>query len=100
MDKKIERHTQTVLVIEGKPYSLVREINPTDNHVCDKCDLKWLCDEPDEHYKFHALCVPDSLDPSWFFVEDWDIIKTPLVCYVTGCEMCSDSDKCSLLADD
>lgn len=84
MEKTMERHNQTVLVIEGKPYSLVHEINPVDNYVCDKCDLKWLCDEGNEYYKFHALCVPDSLDASYFFVEDWDIIQTPLVCYCTG----------------
>lgn len=99
MDKKLERHNQTVLVIEGHPYSLVREINPVDNYVCDKCALKEDCWEDDGNYRFHSFCIPDSLDSSWFFIEDWDIIKTPLVCYCTGCEMCTDSDKCAMLAD-
>ena len=100
MEKKLERQNQTVLVIEGKPYSLVHEINPVDNNVCNRCDLRWLCNEIDVNYALHALCMPDSLDGSWFFVEDWDIIKTPIVCYCTGCEMCTDSDKCALLGDD
>lgn len=100
MEKKLERHNQTVLVVEGKPYSLVRELNPTWNYVCERCGLLDLCKGDAEGSRFWNLCTPEEDSRGWFFIEDWDIIKTPLVCYCTGCEMCTDSDKCSLLNDD
>lgn len=84
MEKTMERHNQTVLVLEGKPYSLVRELNPTSNAVCGKCDLHEMCRGPKGRMDFASLCWPDGLSSGWYFVEDWDIIQTPLVCYCTG----------------
>lgn len=84
MKKELERHNQTVLVIEGHPYSLVREIEPKTNDVCGICDLNELCQCVAGKLGFLGMCQFDDDDQSWFFVEDWDIIETPLVCYATG----------------
>lgn len=84
MKKDLERHNQTVLVIEGHPYSLVREIEPTSNAVCEKCELRSRCIEDDDKHEYWDLCTPDYDNGMWFFIEDWDIIQTPLVCYCTG----------------
>lgn len=84
MKKELERHYMTVLVIEGYPYSLVREIEPKTNDVCSICDLNELCQCVAGKLGFLGLCQFDDDDQSWFFVQDYDIIQTPLVCYVTG----------------
>lgn len=84
MNSNLERHNQTVLVIEGKPYSLVRELNPTSNAVCGKCELAEKCRGPKGRMDLDYMCWPDGLDSSWYFIEDWDIIQTPIVCYCTG----------------
>lgn len=59
MKKTLERHNQTVLVIEGHPYSLVREINPTSNGVCNKCDLREKCNDDPDYYNLWDLCTPE-----------------------------------------
>lgn len=84
MKKILERHNQTVLVAEGVPYSLVREIEPKTNDVCSICDLNELCHCVAGKLGFLGLCQFDDDDQSWFFVQDWDILDKPLVCYATG----------------
>lgn len=84
MKKELERHNQTVLVIDGHPYSLVREINPTSNMVCSQCELRQYCKVDNVGLVFMPLCTPEGQGENWFFIEDWDIIQTPLVCYCTG----------------
>ena len=80
----MERHNQTVLVLEGIPYSLVRELNPTSNEVCGKCDLREQCISNGKRMDYASLCWPDGLSSGWFFLQDWDILDKPLVCYATG----------------
>lgn len=84
MKKELERHNQTVLVIEGIPYSLVRELNPTSNEICGRCDLFDLCKGSANGFRFWNLCTPEDDSRGWFFLQDWDILDKPLVCYATG----------------
>lgn len=64
----------TMLVINGVPYSLVKRKNPSDNSVCEKCDLYQLCKEGKSYGSLEPICYDEFHDSAWFFVEDWDIL--------------------------
>lgn len=82
MKNIVERDFTTVLVIEGKPYSLVRELNPKNNYVCQRCDLRFLCKEFDREGQLHKLCTPEGSGETWFFIEDWEIIDRQIRDYI------------------
>lgn len=64
----------TIVIIEGVPYVLKKEIEPTENDPCKLCALKEKCGG----LFFLELCASDNRDDSWFFVEDWDIVESVL----------------------
>ena len=72
---KIEKDKSTVLVINGTPYSLVRDLEPQNNHVCYKCDLAENAENLVGKCDFINLCTPETLGCEWYFVIDWDIIN-------------------------
>ena len=79
---KIEKDESTVLVINGVPYSLVQDLEPKDNGVCSKCDLKDMCQYTGDRQDMRVLCWPAGLGSSWYFVIDWDIINKKINDYL------------------
>lgn len=82
MKTTVERDFTTALVINGKPYSLVRELNPISNAVCGKCDLREMCLGEKGRMDLAALCWPDGESETWFFIEDWQIIDRQIRDYI------------------
>lgn len=78
----IEKDESTVLVINGVPYSLVRDLEPNNNLVCNRCDLAEMCPYIGEQFYEHFLCWPKSLGPEWYFIIDWDIINKQISDYL------------------
>ena len=79
---KIEKDKSTVLVINGVPYSLVRDLEPQNNHVCNKCDLAEISENLVGKCDLINLCTPETLGCEWYFVIDWDIINKPICDYL------------------
>lgn len=78
---KVVREPITLLVLEGVPYSLVRH-EPIDYcSPCEACDLSDLCYGQDAMMNLRKLCTPDGLGESYFFEEDWDIVKKRVIDY-------------------
>lgn len=72
---KIRKDESTVLVINGTPYSLVRDLDLKAGVVCDKCDLREMCKTTNNRMDLGGLCWPEGLSSAWYFIIDWDIIN-------------------------
>lgn len=79
---KIEKDESTVLVINGVPYSLVRDLEKADNKVCEKCDLSEDCCFGDDFSLYRKLCSIAPLKEDWYFKIDWDIINKRICDYL------------------
>lgn len=79
---KLVKDDSTVLVINGVPYSLVKDLEPQNNHVCGKCDLAEIAECTVGTCDFRVLCTPESLGAEWYFVIDWDIINKEIRDYL------------------
>lgn len=75
------KDTQTVLVINGRPYSLVATEVPTSFCPCDMCDLSKLCASHDDALPLYSLCSPIRTKTAYFFKEDWDIANKQISDY-------------------
>lgn len=64
----------TLIVLEGVPYLLEKQVDATINDVCSLCDLKYECMNDDKGYKFVHLCSSDLRGEEWFFKKDWDVL--------------------------
>lgn len=79
---KLIKEESNVLVIDGVPYSLVRDNECKPCVVCDKCDLSHLCIENDTTTKYIDLCKREGMSSSWYFVIDWDISDKRIIDYL------------------
>lgn len=59
----------TVIITEGRIYALFREINPTTNEVCGKCELREMCESGIEINKLSNLCLTCDVPGDGFFLE-------------------------------
>lgn len=75
---KTKEHWPTIIVTNGKPYQLVKLERKGVNDPCTMCDLRLICDAPDEFFDLINLCKSDARDDSWYFEEDWTIFDKPL----------------------
>lgn len=73
---------QTLLVIKGVPYRLVREKFITINEPCRLCDLKELCKQGNGALNFLPLCSARDRSNAWFFKENWDCVNYPIMSFV------------------
>lgn len=76
------RDKSTVLVLNGVPFSLVREDPVLHYDVCYVCDLMNVCFEGLEELNLINLCRPINQDGRWFFKTDWDILGKRILSYV------------------
>lgn len=76
------RDNSTVLVLNGVPFSLVREDPLVHYDVCDVCDLVDVCYKGLEGLNLINLCMPINRDGRWFFKTDWDILNKKILGYV------------------
>lgn len=73
MNKKTKGHWPTVIIMNGRPYQLVKLERKGVNNPCSVCDLRWECDVPNDHVDLLSLCISDDRDDGWYFEEDWSI---------------------------
>ena len=66
---------KTVLVINGKPYSLVASEVHTKFCPCDMCDLSRYCEGNGNTLPLYPLCSPIRTKTAFFFKEDWDVVN-------------------------
>lgn len=84
---KLIKDESSVLVIDGVPFSLVRDNECQPCVVCDKCDLRHLCIEKDTNTKYIDLCMSEGRSSSWYFIIDWDIVAKRIFDYLDiACE--------------
>lgn len=65
----------TLLVIKGTPYRLVREKFVTIYEPCRVCDLKELCKQGNGALNLLPLCTIRGGGGAWFFKENWDCVN-------------------------
>lgn len=82
MSKKLIKSETTVIVRMGVPYSLVKEDDPSNNEVCEKCALRNICSVGDKIGLLQPMCWDEFNDSAWYFVEDWDIMNYKVRDYV------------------
>lgn len=59
----------SVIITEGRIYALFREIHPTTNEVCGKCELRETCESGIEMHKLSDLCLTNDVPGDAFFLE-------------------------------
>lgn len=59
----------TVIITEGRIYALFREIRPTTNEVCGKCELRDMCESGIEIHKLSDLCLTYDVPGDGYFLE-------------------------------
>lgn len=79
---KTEEHWPTVIVMNGKPYQLVKLERKGINDPCTVCDLRWECEAPEGNYNLVKLCKSDDRDDGWCFEEDWTLFNKPLCDFI------------------
>lgn len=72
----------TVLVLNGKPYRLVREILVVSNNPCKMCDLRKLCLSGNGDTNLAPLCRGGDKSDAWFFKENWDCVNHRILEFV------------------
>lgn len=72
----------TVLVLNGKPYRLVRERFCTCFYPCRMCDLKQLCESGNGAKNLLPLCTIGNRSGAWFFKENYDCVNHHILEYV------------------
>lgn len=73
MNKKTNEHWPTVIIMEGRPYQLMKLERKGVNDPCSMCDLRQQCEPSDQHFNLMMLCKSDDRDDGWYFEEDWSI---------------------------
>lgn len=82
MSKMKNEHWPTVIVMNGRPYQLVKLERKGVNDPCTMCDLRWECDAPLDRFNLIKLCRSDDRDDEWYFTEDWTIFDKPLCDFI------------------
>lgn len=68
-----DEHWPTVIVMEGRPYQLVKLERKGVNDPCSMCDLRQRCEPSSQNFNLITLCKSDDRDDGWFFEGDWTI---------------------------
>ena len=76
------RNPNTLLVLDGVPYSLVRQVPINYCSPCTVCDLSDICCGQDDSMSLRKLCTPAGLGESYFFKEDWEAVKSSVIKYL------------------
>ena len=71
MNKKTNEHWPTVIIMEGRPYQLMKLERKGVNDPCSMCDLRQQCEPYDQYFNLMMLCKSDDRDDGWYFEEDW-----------------------------
>lgn len=82
MNKMTDEHWPIVIVIEGRPYQLVKLERKGVNDPCSMCDLRQRCEPSSQHFNLITLCKSDDRDYGWFFEEDWTIVSKQIIEFV------------------
>lgn len=82
MSKMKNEHWPTVIVMNGRPYQLVKLERKGVNDPCTMCDLRWECDAPEDYFNLIKLCKSDDRGDEWYFTEDWTIFDKPLCDFI------------------
>lgn len=82
MSKKKNGFWPTVIIMEGRPYQLMKLTRKGVNDPCSMCDLGSVCEEPFDHYNLIDLCRSDNRDDGWYFEEDWTIVGQHIIDFV------------------
>ena len=87
----IVKDESMVLVIDGVPYSLVKDKTCAPCIVCSKCDLSDICCNDVEYQKLLDLCMANGRSSAWYFKTDWDILTKKIADYIDyGVELQAD----------
>lgn len=82
MNKKTNEHWPTVIIMEGRPYQLMKLERKGVNDPCSMCDLRQQCEPSDQHFNLMMLCKSDDRDDGWYFEEDWTIVSKQIIEFV------------------
>lgn len=89
MNKKTNEHWPTVIIMEGRPYQLMKLERKGVNDPCSMCDLRQQCEPSDQYFNLMMLCKSDDRDDGWYFEEDWSIYGK-WICDFTNTELAED----------
>lgn len=82
MNKKKNEYWPTILIMEGRPYRLVKLERKGVNDPCSMCDLRQRCEPSSQSFNLITLCKSDDRDNGWFFEEDWTIVSKQIIEFV------------------
>lgn len=82
MNKKTNEHWPAVIVINGRPYQLMKLERKGVNDPCSMCDLRQQCEPSDQYFNLMMLCKSDDRDDGWYFEEDWTIVSKQIIEFV------------------
>lgn len=80
--RKYLADAKTILVLDGRPYRLVREVMMITNDTCKMCDLKKRCNAGCGAMNLLPLCTIGRKNGAWFFKEDHNCVNHPILAYV------------------
>lgn len=80
---KTKEHWPTMLIMNGRPYQLVKLERKGVNDPCTMCDLRWECEAPEGYYNLVKLCKSDNRDDGWYFAEDWEMYGKHLCDFIS-----------------
>lgn len=82
MNKKTNEHWPAVIVINGRPYQIMKLERKGVNDPCSMCDLRQQCEPSDQYFNLMMLCKSDDRDDGWYFEEDWTIVSKQIIEFV------------------
>lgn len=85
MNNRLEDRN-TLLIIHGKPYSLVKEKVITNPSPCALCDLSDICQTDNQGARLIGLCTEKDKGGGWFFEENWDVYPRAIRDFIDECE--------------
>lgn len=68
----LKKSESTLIIKDGVPYRLAKEIVPSNNDPCFLCELREICIDESENIRLGNLCISDEFNYAGFFVKDWD----------------------------
>lgn len=82
MNKMTNEHWPAVIIINGRPYQLMKLERKGVNDPCSMCDLRQQCEPSDQYFNLMMLCKSDDRDDGWYFEEDWTIVSKQIIEFV------------------
>lgn len=73
MNKATNEHWPTVIIMEGRPYQLMKLERKGINDPCSMCDIRQRCEPSSQYFNLITLCKSDDRDDGWYFEENWTI---------------------------